>query len=75
VLEVRGGIGATLNRLDTTSSQIDTLKVTLETERSGLEDIDLVEASTRLASYETAYQASLQVTSRVIQPSLLNFLR
>lgn len=74
VVEVRGRIGAMLNRLDTTDDQIDGLKLTLETERSAIEDLDLVEASTRLASEETAYRASLAVTSRVIQPSLLDFL-
>jgi flagellar hook-associated protein 3 FlgL len=74
VLEVRGRIGAMLNRLDTTEQQLEALQVALETERSALEDLDLVEASTRLASYETVYQASLAVTARVIQPSLLDFL-
>jgi flagellar hook-associated protein 3 FlgL len=74
VLEVRGRSGAMLNRLDTTENQLESLKLALETERSGLEDLDLIEASTRLAGWETAYQASLAVTSRVIQPSLLDFL-
>jgi len=74
VLELRGRIGATLNRLDTTEDQILTLGTSLETERSALEDVDVAEAATRLARYETTYQASLAVTARVIQPSLLDFL-
>jgi len=75
VLEVRGKIGATLNRLDTTGQQITNLGLSLEKERSGLEDIDVAEAATRLASYENTYQASLAVSARVMQPSLLDFLR
>ena len=74
VLEVRGSVGATLNRLDTTEQQITDLGVTLETERVSLEDIDVAEAATRLASYQTTYQASLAVSARVMQPSLLDFL-
>jgi flagellar hook-associated protein 3 FlgL len=74
VLELRGRIGATLNRLDTTEDQLLTLGTSLETERAALEDIDVPEAATRLARYETTYQAALAVTARVIQPSLLDFL-
>jgi flagellar hook-associated protein 3 FlgL len=74
VLQVRGSIGARLNRLDTTEAQIRELGVTLETQRSALEDLDLIEASSELASRENTFQASLAVTARVIQPSLLNFL-
>jgi flagellar hook-associated protein 3 FlgL len=74
VLEVRGRIGATLNRLDTTEQQITDLGLALETERMSLEDIDVAEAATRLARYETTYQASLAVSARVMQPSLLDFL-
>ena len=74
VLEVRGRIGATLNRLKTTEDQILDLGLALESERMALEDVDVAEAATRLARYETTYQASLAVTARVIQPSLLDFL-
>jgi flagellar hook-associated protein 3 FlgL len=74
VVEVRGRIGAMLNRLDTTEDQLGNLKLALETERSAIEDLDPIEASTRLVSHETTYRASLAVTSRVIQPSLLDFL-
>jgi flagellar hook-associated protein 3 FlgL len=74
VLELRGRLGATLNRLDTTEDQLLTLGTSLETERTALEDVDVAEAATRLARYELSYQASLAVTARVIQPSLLDFL-
>ena len=74
VLRTRGTLGATLNRLDMTAAQLGSLEVTLEIERSSIEDLDIIEASTRLQSRETTFQASLAVTARVIQPSLLNFL-
>lgn len=75
VLEVRSRIGADLNRLDITDSQLQSLEIIHEAERSALEDVDLIRASTELAQRETVYQASLAVTARVLQPSLLDFLR
>lgn len=42
---------------------------------SELEDTDLAEAVIQLKTREAAYQAALQVTARVIQTSLLDFLR
>ncbi len=75
VLRARGTVGATLNRLDMTHAQLQSLEVTLETHRSSLEDLDIIAAATELQSRENVYQASLAVTARVIQPSLLDFLR
>ncbi|MFQ5513599.1 MAG: flagellar hook-associated protein FlgL [Myxococcota bacterium] len=74
VLAVRGRLGATLNRLDIAETQLANLKVSLETQRSAVEDLDLISAATELANRENTFQASLSVTARVIQPSLLNFL-
>jgi flagellar hook-associated protein 3 FlgL len=37
--------------------------------------VDVAEASTQLALQELAYQAALAATARVLQPSLLDFLR
>jgi flagellar hook-associated protein 3 FlgL len=74
VLQVRGTVGATLNRLDITKAQLQNLQVTLETQRSGVEDLDFIAAATELASLENTFQASLAVTARVIQPNLLSFL-
>lgn len=49
--------------------------VTLETERSGVEDVDLAEAIMQLELQKTTYQAALAVTSRVLQPTLMDYLR
>ena len=75
ILELRGRIGANLSRLDITESQLQSLEIVQEAERSSLEDVDLISASTELAQRENIYQASLAVTARVLQPSLLDFLR
>jgi flagellar hook-associated protein 3 FlgL len=40
-----------------------------------VESVDLPKAITELKLQEVAYQAALAATARVIQPSLLDFLR
>jgi flagellar hook-associated protein 3 FlgL len=74
VLQARGRVGARLSRLDTTGEQLEALDISIETERSSLEDVDLVDAIIELQSREQTLQASLGVTARIIQPTLLNFL-
>lgn len=74
VIQARGRLGARLARLETTGNQLDSLDISIETERSSLEDIDLVESIIELQSREQTLQASLGVTARIIQPTLLNFL-
>jgi flagellar hook-associated protein 3 FlgL len=49
--------------------------VSLEARRSGIEDPDLGKVVLDLKMQEVAYQAALQVTARVLQPTLMDFLR
>jgi flagellar hook-associated protein 3 FlgL len=74
ILEIRGDVGGRLNRIEVTKAQYASLDLSLERERSSIEDIDYAETITELQKAENAYQAALGVTARVIQPSLLNFL-
>lgn len=74
VNQVRGRNGARLNRLEITSNQLSALQASIELQRSKLEDLDIISAISDLQSREATFQASLAVTARVIQPSLLTFL-
>lgn len=47
----------------------------LEARRSSIEDIDLGKIILDLKLQEVAYQSSLAVTARVLQPTLMDFLR
>ena len=47
----------------------------LSTSLSNVENADLPKVIVDLQMQQTAYQASLAATSRVMQPSLLDFLR
>lgn len=47
----------------------------LEGQRSAVEDVDLASVILDLKMQETAYQSALAVSARVLQPTLLDFLR
>lgn len=49
--------------------------VSLESQRSSVEDVDLAKVILDLQTQQTTYQASLAVTAKVLQPSLMDFLR
>jgi len=56
----------------------DSLKsatVSLENRRSGIEDKDLAQAILDLQVQQTNYQAALAVTAKVLQPTLMDYLR
>jgi len=72
--ETLGSVGARANRLDSTVQQLQALRVVAEQERSFVEDADLIEVLTELQTRETALQATLAVSARILQPSLLDFL-
>ena len=47
----------------------------LETQRAGLEDVDLTQIVLELKLQEVSYQSALAVTAKVLQPTLMDFLR
>lgn len=75
VLQVRGSVGARVNRLDAIGNQLMEEHTSLEGLRSGLEDIDVADAVVRLNAARNVYEAALGAAARAIQPSLLDFLR
>ena len=75
ILKAMADAGAKLNRLETTENHWADFKLNIEHMLSDTEDADMIKTVTDLASQETAYQASLAASARVIQPSLLDFLR
>lgn len=67
-------VGARYARLEQAKQDNTTAATTLETQRSGIEDVDQAQATIDLKSQEVAYQTALAVTARVIQPTLMSFL-
>ena len=70
-----GDVGARVNALQLTGANLDALEANLSTFRADLEEIDLEEAVTELASRQTALQAAMLATSRVLGMNLTEYLR
>ncbi|HEU4628455.1 MAG TPA: flagellar hook-associated protein FlgL [Gemmatimonadaceae bacterium] len=70
-----GDIGARTNQLEITASNLDALKVTLTTYKSDLQEVDFEQAVTELVGRQTAFQAAMMATSRVIGMNLTDYLR
>lgn len=70
-----GDIGARTNQLEITSSNLDALKVTLTTYKSDLQEVEFEQAVTELVGRQTAFQAAMMATSRVIGMNLTDYLR
>jgi flagellar hook-associated protein 3 FlgL len=68
-------VGTRYRQLEIAQEGIDSRAVTLSAQLSGVEDADLAETIADLKLQEVAYAASLSATERVLQPSLLDFLR
>jgi flagellar hook-associated protein 3 FlgL len=71
----QASIGARTRRLETMKDRNDTDGITLKQSLSQVEDVDLAQVTLELKLQEVAYQAALSTTARVIQPSLVDFLR
>lgn len=68
-------IGSVSNRLDLTKSRIADRKAVLTQEYGSIQNIDTAKTVADLNYQENIFQSSLGVTARVLQTSLLNFLR
>jgi flagellar hook-associated protein 3 FlgL len=70
-----GENGAKANALDSASQNLDSLKANLTQRRSDLQDVDIEAAVTTLVTKQTAYQAAMSITSKVLGMSLTEYLR
>lgn len=68
-------VGARVGRLESTVRSTTDAELDLQTALSQVENVDMARAMVDLQMNEVAYQASLGATARVMQPSLLDFLR
>ncbi len=75
MLGVQGAVGARQNQVLRAKEAALDATVTLEAQRAAVEDVDSVEVLVNLRAQELVYQSALSVTARVLQPSLLDFLR
>ena len=69
------GAGTRYNQVTTAQSGIASTQLALRTQLSSIEDVDLAETIVELQMQEVAYKGALGATARVLQPSLMDFLR
>lgn len=75
IMDTRAEVGARLNRLDHSENYWSDFKINIQTLLSNREDADLTQAIMDLTAQQSAFQASLATASKIIQPTLLDFLR
>jgi flagellar hook-associated protein 3 FlgL len=68
-------IGSRAARISDIKSRADDESLRLTNQLSEIEDVDVVKATVTSKTQETAYQAALQVTAKILPPSLLDYLR
>lgn len=75
LLKIMSEVGAKQNRMEAAATQNEDQILNLKDVLSKTEDIDFAEKTIEATVAQTVYMASLQVSARIIQPTLLDFLR
>lgn len=75
VLNLRASAGARSNRLEMAQDRFAGETINYKALKSKLNDVDLARLVTEFKMQENVYQAALSTSARIIQPSLVDFLR
>ncbi|EIJ80515.1 flagellar hook-associated protein FlgL [Bacillus methanolicus PB1] len=75
LLASRSELGAKQNRVEMMEERLATREVIITKVMSNNEDIDYEKTITELISQESVHRAALSVGARIIQPTLMDFLR
>lgn len=75
VSKLRTQVGAQENRMATAKAQNTDQNTNLTDVLSKTEDVDMAEATMQYSVAQTVYLASLQTSAKVIQPTLMDYLR
>jgi flagellar hook-associated protein 3 FlgL len=73
--KIMAEVGAKQNRMESAKSKNEDENFNMTELLSKTEDIDLTEKLMQYSMMQTVYMASLQTSSKVIQPSLIDFLK
>lgn len=75
VLEARAVVGARQNRAELMDNRLDLQEMAAKKQMSQNEDIEYEEVITELMTQESIHRAALSIGARIIQPTLVDFLR
>lgn len=75
ILKVRAEVGAMQNRMESAKSENEDQNFNMTDILSKTEDIDITEKTMEYSTLQTVYMASLQTSAKILQPTLLDYLR
>lgn len=75
LLAERATLGASVNRVELIAERLDSQEVSITGLMSKNEDADMAKVMTDLKTQESVHNAALGAGARIIQPTLLDFLR
>jgi flagellar hook-associated protein 3 FlgL len=75
VLDVQAEVGAKQNRVDTVANRLSDLELNVTKQMSLNEDTDYSKAITEMTTQESIHQAALSVGAKIIQTTLVDFIR
>ncbi|HBP63677.1 MAG TPA: flagellar biosynthesis protein FlgL [Desulfosporosinus sp.] len=75
VITLRSGLGARTNRMTALQEQLDYTSANLTQNLSSIEDADMAKTITDFTNSQNVYKAALSVGAKIIQPSLVDFMR
>lgn len=75
VINAQADLGARMNRLELVENRLEQQEIVATGSLSANEDVNYAEAITNLITQQSIHQAALASGSRIIQPSLVDFLR
>lgn len=75
IISVRAELGARVNRVNTITSQLENMTTNLAMDLSNIRDTDMVKTIIQFQSQQNIFNAALSVGSKIIQPSLVDFMR
>lgn len=75
LLVAQAGVGANINHIQSVQNTIQTTQLNLSNQYSQLVDANMATAATNFSERQATYQAALNAAAKVIQPTLLDFLK
>lgn len=75
IVNERADLGARMNRVELIEDRLETQKISATKMMSDNEDADIEKVITNLKTQESVHRAAMGVGARIIQPTLMDFLR
>ena len=75
VINIHGELGARMNRIELIQNRLGEQSIIATKVLSKEQDADMAEVITKLQAQENVHKASLSAGARIIQPTLLDFIR